>query len=159
MTMRFVFVRHGHYDHGTNPDQGPLTEHGERQAREAGEYLRQAGIVPDFVVTTRTLRTRQTARLLLAAMGRAEQESQRLKMGGFTIGGQNFDAKVAEWRGLAPTPPETLLFVGHEPSQDACQKRSPGLALPKGTHGVVVVFEREGDGEWRVVRSFGGSAP
>ena len=157
--MRFVFVRHGHYDHGTKPDQGPLTEHGERQAREAGEYLRDAGIVPDFVVTTRTLRTRQTARLLLAATGRGEQESLPLKKGGFTIGGHNFDAKVAEWRALAPTPPETLLFVGHEPSQDACEKRSPGLVLPKKTHGAVVVFERDADGDWRVVRSFGGSGP
>ncbi len=159
MPMRFVFARHAHYDRGTNPDQGPLTEHGERQAREAGEFLRDAGIVPDFVVTTRTTRTRQTARLLLAAMGRGELEGQPLKKGGFTTGGENFDAKVAEWRALAPTPPETLMFVGHEPSQNACEKRSPGLVLPKGTHGVVVVFEREGQGDWRVVRSFGGSEP
>jgi broad specificity phosphatase PhoE len=158
--MRFVFVRHGHYDHGTDPDQGPLTEHGERQAREAGEFLRDAGIVPDFVVTTGTVRTRQTARLLLAAMGRGEQESLPLPTGGgFTVARANFDAKVASWRELAATPPETLIFVGHEPSQHACRKRSSGLVLPKGTHGVVIVFEHEGDGEWRMVRSFGGSAP
>ncbi len=157
--MRFVFVRHGHYAHGTDPDQGPLTEHGARQAREAGDFLRDAGIAPDFVVTTGTARTRQTARLLFAAMGRGDLEGHPLRKGGFTIAGKNFDAKVAEWRALAPTPPETLLFVGHGVSQDACGKRSPGLLLPKRTHGVVVVFEREADGEWRVVRSFGGSAP
>jgi hypothetical protein len=60
---------------------------------------------------------------------------------------------------LPKTPPETLVFVGHGVSQNACRKAVPGLELPEGTHGVVVVFEREESGEWRVVRWFGGSAP
>jgi phosphohistidine phosphatase SixA len=121
--------------------------------------LRDAGIAPDFVCTTSTVRTQQTARLALAALGRAEQAIRPQRDGGFTSADGSFDAKIASWIEQAGAPPQTLMFVGHGRSQAGCRTVAPDLVLPKGTHGAVVVFEREGDGEWRVVRSFGGSGP
>ncbi len=96
--MRFVFIRHGHFDPGTDRKRGALTADGERQAVAAGDFLRQGGIVPDFVCTTNALRTQQTARLVLAAMGLAELPIHPQNGGGFTIAGKNLAAKIAEWR-------------------------------------------------------------
>ena len=71
---RLVIIRHG--ESQFNQDgrfagwvDTPLTEKGKTQAQEAGQTIRKNGFVPDAVFTTRLSRARDTAKIILNALG------------------------------------------------------------------------------------------
>jgi len=70
-----LFVRHGETDYnrrrvrcGGDVDP-PLTEHGEAQAREVGERLRQGADRIDLIIASPLRRTLHTAEIIRAAIG------------------------------------------------------------------------------------------
>ena len=62
--MELIILRHGKAEaHGHPQGDGArsLVERGRKQARNAGLLLKKAGIVPDFVLTSPLVRTRETS--------------------------------------------------------------------------------------------------
>ncbi len=93
-------------------DRG-LTKRGRRDATAAGEALREAGLVPDRVLCSAALRTRQTWQQVSAALGPGAERAE-----------VSFKASLydADERALLDTvrhlPDETgtALLVGHNPA-------------------------------------------
>ena len=74
-THRLVLLRHAKAEHGLDvPDHDrPLTLRGRRQSAEVGTALAEAGLVPDLVLCSSSVRTRQTWELARGPLG-AEPE-------------------------------------------------------------------------------------
>ncbi len=149
MTIKhFVFVRHGRTDkQGNDP---ALTAVGEQQARAAGAFLRDAGVVPDLVLTTKKRRTKETAAGLLAELGRPETPT-RATEGGFAKGKSSLEDWLAK---NAKGDAQTVLFVGHHSSQGYCASElSPDLGIDEESR-VALVYERRAATEWKLVASW-----
>lgn len=153
--MRFIFVRHGHYDKKgkLQPEKNKtgLNARGREAARAAGEFLKREGIVPEVVFTTRTERTRETARIVLATLG-VEDVQPQARGGGFSKGKDKagLDAKLAGW--IGKTDPDVVMFVGHHPSQNYCVSELSGTPdVPDGNKACVLVYDKQPDG-WLLTR-------
>ncbi len=111
---RVYLLRHG--DAGDKREwQGadaerPLSELGERRSHACSEYLARTGIAPSRILTSPLVRSRQTADILAATLGRSKLvlEDSRLAPG-FDVGG--FRDILSEY-----VFEESLLLVGHDPS-------------------------------------------
>lgn len=161
--MRFIFVRHGHYDGKGKPPpvkkRMPLNARGREAARAAGEFLRREGIVPDVVITTDAERTQETARLLLDALD-VDDVSPRAAGSGFGGRGPDLDPKLDQWLAEIEPLPDTVLFVGHVTSQSHCLgKLGAPPAVPGDNRSCVLIYERGPDHRWTCVESFPGLAP
>jgi probable phosphoglycerate mutase len=91
----FLLLRHGATAHtvekrfsGSNGEDPPLADEGERQARAAAERIAGAG-APDVIVSSPVRRARQTADIVAAAVGMPVTEVPDLRESAF-----------GEWEGL-----------------------------------------------------------
>ncbi len=156
MTMRFVYIRHGKKaDPGG--DGAPLTEKGREQARKAGEFLKAERIEPDWLCTTPAKRTKETAEIVLEAIG--IQCPARKPEPGWTIDASidEIGKRIAKWASDAPHPVKTLLFVGHKVQQDALVRAFGFSPIPKDNKACVLVLERDKAGVWRRGAWFAGT--
>lgn len=66
-----IIMRHGQADMpwGTSDFDRRLTEHGEQQAHDAARWLLEQGAVPEMIVCSAALRTRQTCTWVMDALG------------------------------------------------------------------------------------------
>lgn len=64
-----ILMRHAEADWGLDDFNRPLTRRGQEQARAAGAWLLEQGLVPDMLVTSAALRTRQTTVWVSEALG------------------------------------------------------------------------------------------
>jgi phosphohistidine phosphatase len=108
---RLVLIRHAKAEPFAATDrERQLTDRGHRDAREAGGYLREQGIVPDYAVVSSADRTRQT------------WEGIELGLGAHTE--VTFDDAVysgspdvvLEALRTVPESARALVFVGHQPT-------------------------------------------
>jgi phosphohistidine phosphatase len=95
-----------------DPDRG-LTKRGRRDATAAGGMLREAGLIPDHVLCSAALRTRQTWQQVSDALGRAAEKakvsfSERLYYA-------DEDILLEAVKG-SPQKARTVLLVGHNPA-------------------------------------------
>jgi phosphohistidine phosphatase len=95
-------LRHGEAADGSPDAERPLTEKGERQARNAGRALKELGIEIQLCLTSPKVRARDTARIACEELGCEMREEPALKGGPFD------PDEVAA--GL-----EEVLLVGHDP--------------------------------------------
>jgi phosphohistidine phosphatase len=95
-------LRHGDAADGTPDEQRPLTEKGERQARNAGIALKKLGVPIEVCLASPRVRAAETARLACEALG-VEVSVESALQGG------PFDANEVT-AGL-----ENVLLVGHDP--------------------------------------------
>ena len=113
-TRRLVLLRHAKAEpagESTGDEVRPLALAGRRQAGRVGSVLLGAGLVPELVLVSPAVRTRQTWELLRGAFGDAEPEvvhDDALYVGGVsellrTV--REVDERV-----------RTVLVVGHEPT-------------------------------------------
>lgn len=109
---RLLLLRHAKAEHPDNvvDHERPLSLVGRRQSAGVGTALAEAGLVPDLVLCSSSLRTRQTWDLVRQALG-ADPEVQ--------VSEDVYDAAtrslVELLRGVDGDV-ETLLVVGHEPT-------------------------------------------
>jgi phosphohistidine phosphatase len=96
-------LRHGDAAEGSPDSERPLTEKGERQARNAGKALKRIGVELDACVSSPRVRARETARLACEELGGPEVSIDDALQGG------PFDP-----RDLAAGLDQVLL-VGHDP--------------------------------------------
>jgi phosphohistidine phosphatase len=116
-TRRLVLLRHAKAEHNVHPDRvRPLALDGRRQAGTVGAALAADGLVPDHVLCSSALRTRQTWELLRGGLGpQAVTASVDLR-------DEVYDAGPRELLGLLrllPASVATVLVVGHEPTMSA----------------------------------------
>ncbi|WP_415296228.1 SixA phosphatase family protein [Cellulosimicrobium sp. SJTW-1] len=116
-TRRLVLLRHAKAEPGGgNVDDvlRPLALNGRRQAVRVGAALRESGLVPERVLCSSALRTRQTWELLSAHLGDVAPD--------VLVSDGLYAADVADVLDLLrATDPRvrTLLVVGHEPTMAA----------------------------------------
>jgi phosphohistidine phosphatase len=125
---------------GTPDVERPLTDRGRRDAAKAGDELRAAGLVPDRVVCSPALRTRQTLDgLALNALDTpVDVES--------VVYDNGADAIIDLLREL-PGDAEVVLIVGHNPSMHQLVldlTGAPDQGFPTSATAVIEV-----DGGWR----------
>ncbi|MCB7137288.1 SixA phosphatase family protein [Cellulosimicrobium marinum] len=113
---RLVLLRHAKAERAGAVDDvlRPLRLDGRRQASRVGSALRDSGLVPERVLCSSALRTRQTWELLSAHLGDVAPE--------VLVDDTLYSADVADVLALvAATDPRvrTLLVVGHEPTMAA----------------------------------------
>jgi phosphohistidine phosphatase len=113
-TRRLVLVRHAKAaQDGLTDEQRPLAPRGDRDAPEVGRWLAARDVVPDRVVVSPALRTRQTWDHLAGAFADPPEAVQD---------GRIYDNDVdALLHVLRDTPPDTgtVMLVGHNPSTQA----------------------------------------
>lgn len=64
-----IIMRHAEADWGLDDFNRPLTKRGHSQAPQAGAWLLQNGFVPEMLVSSAALRTRQTTTWVSEALG------------------------------------------------------------------------------------------
>lgn len=108
---RLVVLRHAKAVHqpGLQDSERPLTDRGERDAAAAGEWLHGSGLVPDLVLCSPALRTRQTWQHASAGLpGPAATCDRRL----WEASADSLLSVVRE----TPEEVRLLLLVGHNPA-------------------------------------------
>lgn len=66
---RLIIMRHAEADWGLDDFNRPLTSRGHKQAPRAGVWLLEQGFVPEMLVSSAALRTRQTTTWVSEALG------------------------------------------------------------------------------------------
>jgi phosphohistidine phosphatase len=125
---RLILLRHAKSDWPDVADHDrPLAGRGRRDAPAVGRWLGRAGYVPDAVVCSTALRTRQTWDLASAALasavpGASPQVRYEPRVYGATVLGLLM--LVREF----PDDKHTMLIVGHNPGM---AELAVGLAVPR----------------------------
>lgn len=149
---QLVLLRHAKAEHSASLEDHlrPLALAGRRQAAEVGTGLRAAGLVPDLVIVSSAVRTRQTWDLVRAGLDVPADVAR--------ISDELYAAGVRSLLGLlreVEEPAGTVLVVGHEPtvSQTAAALAGPGsddasvarvrVGVSTATYGVLEI-----DGTW-----------
>jgi phosphohistidine phosphatase len=121
---RLVLLRHAKAEHLGGPDHArPLALVGRRQAGAVGAQLLAEELVPDHVLCSSSLRTRQTWELLRSGFGPVAREIS------VDVRDEVYDAGVPELLALLREVPQsaaTVLVVGHEPTMSAAASRLAG---------------------------------
>ena len=126
--MRIYLLRHGiaidreHPECPADPDRF-LTEKGQRRTRAACRGLAALGVEPDVVLSSPSLRARQTAELAVAALA---LPAPRLAITDALLD-DDPEPLMDELRERAP---EVALCVGHAPSLDLFAAYLVGAAAP-----------------------------
>jgi len=120
--MRVYLMRHASAeDPGGVPDAlRRLTEQGSREAREAGEALRERGATVSVILTSPRVRARETAELVAAAIGAPVQVRETLSCGAT---GEVF---LAELRSVESGG---VLLVAHNPELSAFSSELLGQSI------------------------------
>lgn len=121
---RLLLLRHGKSDWNNRdqPDnERPLNDRGQRAAALMGAYLRQRGLTPDLILSSPSVRTRETAaKVMLALQAEVPLEFRSVLYLADTR------TIMEQVRGAADTV-KTLLVIGHNPGmQLAALKLSAG---------------------------------
>jgi phosphohistidine phosphatase len=134
-----LVLRHSKAVHepGLRDEDRGLTKRGLRDATAAGETIREAGLIPDRVLCSPALRTRQTWQQVSIALGKAADKAKVSYEPSLYYAGAD-DLLEAVRRG--PDKAGTVLLVGHNPaSQDLVMDLTGQLDLPFPTSALAVV--------------------
>ncbi|WP_019137350.1 SixA phosphatase family protein [Cellulomonas massiliensis] len=125
MTRRLILLRHAkaEHPHGMADHARPLALAGRRQAATVGRALAEDGLVPDLVLCSSALRTRQTWELVQSTLGTT--------VDGVEYRDEVYDAGTGDVVALVTAVPddvETVLVVGHEPTMSHVAEQLAGPA-------------------------------
>ena len=161
MSVELLLLRHG-YASVTPPswdDRGDfgrqLSEHGEQQSTQVGEWIRNHQLEPDAIVCSSAVRTEGTARAVCVA---AELDPSVID-----FEGSIYEAEVQNLvEVLCHTSKQVqrLLFVGHNPGLEMLARKLVGN-VPRSITGEVMppatLVHIVLDGEWPQVIEVGAS--
>jgi phosphohistidine phosphatase len=123
-SRNLILLRHAKAEHPERMEdiQRPLSLVGRRQAGRVGASLAAAGMVPDLVLCSSSVRTRQTWDLARATLGATPEV--RFVEGIYYAGSRDLLEIVQE----VVDDVRTLLVVGHEPTMShvAAELAGPG---------------------------------
>jgi phosphohistidine phosphatase len=134
---RLLVMRHAKAEpFGASDHDRRLTDRGLASARDAGRHLRESGLLPEYVVVSSALRTRQTWEALADELDVSESEvsfDEALFTGSAEV--------VVEALRATPTAVRTLMFVGHNPTaSDLCHFLDDGEGDPAAVSGLLQGF-------------------
>ncbi len=111
---RLLLLRHGKAESpaGVCDRDRPLAKRGRRQSEYAGAECRRRGLIPDLVVASPALRTRQTSQAFAEGLDTATETDLDPRIYANTV--DDLVAVVDEF----PDDTRTVLLVGHNPSLD-----------------------------------------
>lgn len=144
-----IIMRHAEADWGLDDFNRPLTRRGHEQALSAGQWLVQQGFVPEMLVSSAALRTRQTTTWVSEALGEKAPTA--------SLDERLYNAPSSALLSTinrAPQGVQALMLVAHLPGvQDAAlelaRPDSDYEALIDASHGFspssVAVFDVFGD--------------
>ena len=114
-------LRHGEAEDGSPDAERPLTEKGERQARNAGAALARLGVELDVCLTSPKVRAADTARVACESLGVEPRHEPKLAGGPFD------PEQLAAGHG-------DVLLVGHDPDFSMAVHSATGaqVRLKKG---------------------------
>lgn len=152
MPVELLLLRHGHS--AVSPpvwddrdDFGrQLSEHGEQQAKQVGEWIRSHHLSPDAVVCSPAVRTESTAKMVCAAAGLDESMIQ--------FENSIYEAELHQLSEvLCRTQPsvQRLLLVGHNPGLEMLANKLVGDVSGSMAVGVMppaTLVHIGLDGEW-----------
>ena len=150
---RLIIMRHAEADWGMDDFDRPLTKRGHRQAADAGSWLKQKGYIPEQLISSAALRTRQTTTWISDALGE-QAPTPHLDEGLYEVPASRVLARI---NGVSESV-RTLMVVSHLPAvQDVTlQLASPDSdynSLMDASYGFspssVAVFEVPG--EWALL--------
>ena len=146
-----IIMRHGQADMpwGTSDFDRRLTEHGEQQAHDAARWLLEQGAVPEMIVCSAALRTRQTCTWVMDALGE-KAPTPKLESALYAAGATSMLSVVNH----VPETVNTLMVISHMPgiqslalrlaSRNSDQNAYMDLASSFPTS-AFAVFEHTGD--------------
>lgn len=121
-TRRLIIMRHAEADWGLDDFNRPLTTRGHQQAQQAGAWLLNQGIIPEMLISSAALRTRQTTTWVSEALGEKAPTA--------SLDERLYNAPASRLLttiNRTPAGVHTLMLVAHLPGvQDA----TLGLARP-----------------------------
>jgi len=125
VTRRLILLRHAkaEHPHGMADHVRPLALAGRRQSANVGRALAEEGLVPDLVLCSSAVRTRQTWELVQSTLG-APAGSVEYRDEVYEAGAGDLVALVAG----VPDEVGTLLVVGHEPTMSHTAEALAGPA-------------------------------
>lgn len=127
---RLVLLRHAKAEPaGSVPDElRPLAVTGRRQCGDVGARLAAAGLVPEHVLVSSAVRTRQTWELVRQAMGGVPEPEVVVTDALYGAG----PAQVLELVRTVDVRVATVLVVGHEPTMSVTAAMLADPAPPLG---------------------------
>jgi phosphohistidine phosphatase len=130
MTHRLVLLRHAKAEHGLDVSdmQRPLTMRGRRQSAAVGTALAEAGLVPDLVLCSSSVRTRQTWELARGTLHADPPVSYADEL--YDAGP---DQVIAAIRAADETA-GIVLVVGHEPAMSRTAAALAALGSDEATY-------------------------
>lgn len=123
---RLVLLRHGEAQPAgaaASDFERPLTLHGRAQALQAAHRLRGAGCVPDAILASPALRTRETATIVATDLERLQ--ALRYELNAYP----GSPEALLQLLGALPDEIEVALLVGHNPGLSTLSRRLAALAL------------------------------
>ncbi len=139
-----LILRHGQAGTATRDYDRPLTERGRRDAQQIGLWLRQQGILPEWVLASAAARTSETAKLCCA---QAEVPVSCIHRDPAL-----YLADSAHWlTQIVDIPPSvhTALLIGHNPGISWLASQLCGEALSLATANLVVLTAHgDWNGQW-----------
>lgn len=125
-----MLLRHAKAEHGMSvPDhERPLAPRGRRQSGQVGTDMRAAGIVPDLVLCSSSVRTQQTWELVRGTLHADPVVTYSDELYGAGVG-QLIDVVRAVDESMG-----TVLVVGHETAMSAAATALAGLGSDEATY-------------------------
>ena len=114
---RLIIMRHAEADWGLNDFDRPLTKRGHEQAAAAGAWLAARGYIPEQIMSSSALRTRQTTTWVSDGLG-AKAPTAHLDEGLYEVSASRIIARINS----VSENVHSLMVVSHLPGvQDAAQ--------------------------------------
>ena len=146
--MRIVFIRHG--AKRSSEADPELTSYGRKMAFETGKWLLKSGYAPQFIYSTATARTSQTAEECLLACGRE-----------IPIHTMDIPEQWEEWldflEKLGDDCPPNITFVGHHPTMHLLIAHY-NIDVPNHHFASAVVLEKQTTKQWQCIDYWPGRA-
>ena len=133
--MKLILMRHGEasYGQGESDKERPLTEYGHAQARAAGTWIAEQGLVIDAVLCSSARRTRETLEALRQTSG-LQVEAQLSDE--LYLAGPNAMAKLIDEQ--RPRP-EGMLVIAHNPGLGGLASSLSGQRIHFSTASINVI--------------------
>lgn len=109
---RLILMRHAKADWpgGVADHERPLEARGHREAPVAGQWLVENGVIPDFILCSSALRTRQTCTWVCSGLG-AQAPTPKLEDGLYAASAHRMLAVINQ----VPDTVTTLMVISHLP--------------------------------------------
>ena len=140
MTRDVLLMRHAEAvtaSADTGDHERPLTEWGRQDARRIAEVLKQEGLVPERILVSSAVRTRQTVERMVEHFGAVNvEEESRLYLASPSTFKELLEAHSAQ--------ADPLLIVAHNPTVQNIVSRMAGVLVPFPTASLAHVILRRG---------------